>query len=224
MGLSKMIKNKKLFIIGFMLFLLSLVLNFPFPHESPYGEVVLKTLNLPHRSDSGLYFIGIATLTMLIISLFFFAASVNKYRGRVVITVIIIALFAPPLLVSVFQKTLATGIYAVSYEREQSQCQFEMIDETTLKGKCELPFENFSKRDAQFTVEFYDKYLIVDDIQMVSLMNNNAPYTVTLKGRESRMVEIESNIDVSKMEKHIEQGSATFVNIIIKSGEKMRKL
>ncbi len=59
---------------------------------------------------------------------------------------------------------------------------------------------------------------------MVSLMNNNDPYEVKLKGNERKTVKIESNIDVSNMENHIEQGSSTGVNIIIKSGEKIRKL
>ncbi|WP_339217014.1 hypothetical protein [Ornithinibacillus sp. FSL M8-0202] len=55
-------------------------------------------------------------------------------------------------------------------------------------------------------------------------MNNNDPYEVKLKGNERKTVKIESNIDVSNMENHIEQGSSTGVNIIIKSGEKIRKL
>ena len=57
-----------------------------------------------------------------------------------------------------------------------------------------------------------------------SLMNNNAPYEVKLKGNERKTVKIESNIDISNMENHIESGGSTFVNIAIKSGEKVRKL
>ena len=53
---------------------------------------------------------------------------------------------------------------------------------------------------------------------MVSLMNNNVPYEVKLKGNERKMVKRESNIDVSNMENYIESGGSTFVNIIIKSG------
>jgi hypothetical protein len=137
---------------------------------------------------------------------------------------IVIALFAPLMIASSFQKTFATGIYAVSYERDWSNCQFEMVDETTLRGEYELPFESYSRNDVQFTIEFFEKYYFEDDVRMVSLMNNNAPYMVKLKGNERKTVIIESNIDVSNIENHVEQGSSTGVNIIIKFGEKIRKL
>ena len=183
-----------------------------------------SVLNIPVQSVNGLQYVGIASLALLIASLYLFTKSVNKYHGRIVLLAIIIAMFAPSLIASSFQKTFATGIYAVSYERDWSNCRFEMIDETTLRGECELPFENYSRNDVQFTIEFYEKYYFEDDVQMVSLMNNNAPYEVKLKGNERKTVKIESNIDVSNMENHIESGGSTFVNIIIKSGEKVRKL
>ena len=104
-----------------------------------------------------------------------------------------------------------------------SYCQFDMIDAITLHGECELTFENYSSKDAQFSIEFYEEYFFEDDIQMVSLMNNNAPYEVRVKGSERKIVKIESNIDVSNIENHVEHGSSTGVYIIIKSGEKIRK-
>ncbi|CAI9392335.1 hypothetical protein MHI39_01220 [Heyndrickxia sp. FSL K6-6286] len=219
-----MMKSKKMLYLSLILFIASLVLNFPFPHESPYGETVASVLNIPVQSVNGLHYVGIASLALLIASLYFLTKSVEKYHGRVVLVAIVLALFAPSMIASSFQKTFATGIYAVSYERDWSNCQFEMIGETTLRGECELPFENYSRNDVQFTIEFYEKYYFEDDVLMVSLMNNNDPYEVKLKGNERKTVKIESNIDVSNMENHIEQGSSTGVNIIIKSGEKIRKL
>jgi hypothetical protein len=104
-----------------------------------------------------------------------------------------------------------------------SKCSFKMVNETTLHGGCELPLENYSKNDVQFNIEFYEPYK--DDVQVISLMNNNAPYKVRLKGRERKHVKIETNIDVSKMKNHIDSGVVTGeVNIIIKSEGKSRKL
>ena len=219
-----MIKNKKMLYLALILFIASLVLIFPFPHENPYGETVASVLNIPVQSVNGLQYVGIASLALLIASLYFLTKSVNKYHGRVVLLAIIIAMFVPSMIASSFQKTVATGIYAVSYERNWSNCRFVMIDETTLQGECELPFENHNRNDVQFTIEFYEKYYFEDDVQMVSLMNNNAPYEVKLKGNERKTVKIKSEIDVSNIENHIESGSSTGVNIIIKSGEKVRKL
>ena len=59
---------------------------------------------------------------------------------------------------------------------------------------------------------------------MVSLMNNNAPYRVKLRGNGTKRVIIETNIDISKLENQIDGGEATDVNIIIKSGRSSRKL
>ncbi|TCN22301.1 hypothetical protein [Mesobacillus foraminis] len=224
MEVIHIIKNKKILYLAFILFAASMVLNFPFPHESPYGETVISVLNIPVQSINGLQYVGITSLALLIVSLYFLAKSVNKYHGRVVLIAIIIAFAAPSLIVSSFQKTLATGIYAVSYKHEESNCNFEMIDAKTLRGKCELPFDNHSRKDVQFTIEFYEKYLFEDDIRMVSLMNNNADYEVKLKGNESKTLIIESDIDVSNIENHVESGSSTGVNIVIKSKGKVRKL
>ena len=219
-----MLKNEKMFYLALFLFIASLFLIFPFPHESPYGETVASVLNIPVQSVNGLQYVGVISLALLIASLYFLTKSLNKYQGRVVLIAIIIAMFAPSLIASSFQKTLATGIYAVSYERDWSNCRFEMIDETILRGECELPFENYSRNDIQFTIEFYEKYYFEDDVRMVSLMNNNVPYEVRLKGNERKMVKIKSEIDVSNIENHVESGNSTGINIIIKSGEKVRNL
>lgn len=210
--------------LGLILFITSIILNFPFPHESPFGETVASVLNIPIRSVDGFHYVGIASFILFIVSLYFVTKSAEKYHGRIILFSIIIVLIAPPILASSFQKTLATGIYAVSYERDSSSCHFKMINETTLHGESELPFENYSKEDVQFTLEFYNEDFLEDDIRMVSLMNNNSPYEVNLKGNERKTVRIESKIDVSNIEDHVENGSSSYINIIIKSGEKIRNL
>ena len=80
--------------------------------------------------------------------------SENKHYGRVLFIAILVVVFAPMFIVSLFQKTFATGIYAVSYSSEESNCSFEMTGKKTLYGECELSFENHSNNDIQFTVEF----------------------------------------------------------------------
>lgn len=100
--------------------------------------------------------------------------------------------FIPPNIVSGYQKMVATGIYAISYERNESTCHFEMIDKKTLSGTCNLPFENYSEHDVKFNIEFYDKYLFEDEVPMMTLLNHNGPYEVLLQ--------IEAEIDVLQME------------------------
>ena len=219
-----MIKSKKKFYLALILLVITMVFNFPFPHESPYGETIVSVLNIPIRSVNGFHYVGIASFLLFIVGLYLLVNSVEKYNGRLVVVAIIIVLAGPSMIANSFQKTFAKGIYAVSYERDLSRCHFEMINETTLLGECELPFENYSRNDVHFSIEFYEKYYFEDDVQMVSLMNNAAPYEVKLKGHERKTVKIKRNIDVSNMENHIEGGDASSVNIIIKSGEKSRRL
>lgn len=97
-----------------------------------------------------------------------------------------------------------------------------MVDETTIQGKCELPFVNYSENSVQFTIEFYDRFK--DDIEMMTLMNKNGFHEVTLSGREEKVILFETEIDVSKIENHISGGNANGVNIIMKSEKNRRVL
>ncbi|MEC0282831.1 hypothetical protein [Terribacillus saccharophilus] len=219
-----MIKSKKMLWIAILLFIVSAVMNFPFPHAIPYGETVAEVFNFPIRSANGWHYVGIASLTIFIASIFFLTRSLKKYHMRAFLLAILIAIFVPAIILSTYQKTFATGVNAVYYNDEVSNCEFEMISESTLSGECELSFENYSSKDVQFTLEFHEDYYFEDDRPMVALMNNKAPYEVDLSGKEKKIVKLKTEIDVSNMENHIEGGSASGVNVIIKSGEKMRKL
>lgn len=57
----------------------------------------------------------------------------------------------------------------------------------------------------------------------MSAIINDASYEVQLKGKERKRVVVETDIDVSQMEKHIDGGESTYVSIIIKSGDITRK-
>jgi hypothetical protein len=219
-----LIKNRKLIYIAIVPFIISMALNFPFPHKNPYGEAVLTALNIPIQTVNGYYYVGIASLLLLIASLTLLGKSLAKHHVRFQFLAIIIAIFIPPFLASTIQKTVATGIYAISYQSDESNCDSELKNETTMHGVCELFFENYNRGNTQFTVEFYEHYPFEGDLKVLSLMNNEAPYEVTLSGRERKRVIIETDIDVSQMENHVDSAHASEVTIIIKSGEKMRKL
>ncbi len=195
-----------------------MALNFPFPNENSFDakSIMLNiTISTIHE---GFRYIGIASLVLLILGLYFLGKSLGKYHVGFIVIAIIIASILPPFLAKSLQKTFATGIYAINYERDKSDCRFDMTKATTLHGVCILPFENYSKKDVQFTVELHD------ELEMVSHMNKNAHYDVKLSGKESKVVKFETNIDVSKMKNHIDSGQSTDVNIIINSGNRSRKL
>ncbi|MFD2630415.1 hypothetical protein [Oceanobacillus kapialis] len=219
-----MIKSKKLFYSAVILYVISIVLNFPFPHENPYGETISSIVNIPIETVNGLQVVGVITLVILISSLVLLAMSLNKYHVRSVLIAIVISMSLPMMLVTLYQNTLATGVYAISYDQENSHCEFEMVDESTLHGKCELPFENHRGSVNEFTVEFKESYATDRDVPMETLMNQNAPYEVKLDEHDQETITIEADIDVSNMENYIEDGFTRYVSIVIRSGDQIRKL
>jgi hypothetical protein len=210
--------------VAAILFIASMIINFPFPHESPFGEEALTILDIPIRTVNGLYFVGILTLFLFILSLYFLYRSLEKYYLRSIIAAIFISSLSPPILAEAYQKTMAEGIYAVSYQKQESTCSFEMGTEEILHVICGLPFENYSNDDVKFEIEFYDKYLFEDDEKMVSLLNTNAPYEASIRANEGKEVRIETDIDVSEIKNHIISGESSLISIIIKSRDGFRKL
>ncbi|KAB2331944.1 hypothetical protein [Bacillus mesophilum] len=219
-----MIKNKKLLYLAFIPYIISMALNFPFPHERPYGETLLEIFNIPIRSANGFHIMGILSLALLFASFFLLVRSIAKYQGRMVLLAILVAVFAPSMLANAYQQTFADGIYAVSYDREWSNCRFEMIGESTLRGECDLPFENYNSNDVQFTLEFNESFYFEDDIKMESLLNISGPHTVELAGHERKVEKVYAEIDVTEIENHVDSGTSSGVSIVIKSGENMRRL
>ncbi|MGO4890025.1 hypothetical protein ACJ2A9_19950 [Anaerobacillus sp. MEB173] len=63
---------------------------------------------------------GIFSLLLVIVSLFLLSSSLKKYRGRFVLIGFVVIMGGPVFLVSIFQQTVATGIYAISYDRQAS--------------------------------------------------------------------------------------------------------
>ncbi|MBT2692088.1 hypothetical protein J7E32_03655 [Bacillus sp. ISL-55] len=201
-----------------------MALNFPFPHEYPVGQDVFSALNIPLKSINGLHYVGITSLTLLIISLYFLGRSLKMYHNRMVLIAILLAFFLPLELVSAYQKTLASGINAVHYDRENSHCTFEMKNDTTLSASCDLPFENYNNGPVQFNIKFYEKYLFEGETPLLSLMNEGGPYNVILNGKEREIVTIETEIDLSQLEVESMSGEAWEVNVMIKDKGKVRKL
>lgn len=219
-----MIKNKKYLILAIIFFFISMALNFPFPHEYPAGQELSVALGFPLTTMDGLSYIGITGLVLFIISQFFLVKSLEIYHKRMVLIAFVLLFLLPQGMVNAYQKTFATGIYAIEYERGESNYTFEMKDDTTLYAVCHLPFENHSNETVQFNIEFYEKYLFEDDYPMLSLLNEGGPYKVTLQGKERKVITIETEIDLSKLDRGGLSGQGWGINLMIVDGEKVRKL
>ncbi|ODG93957.1 hypothetical protein BED47_01950 [Gottfriedia luciferensis] len=218
-----MLKHKKFFYISIILFLISVAFNFTFPNDETLGAK-FSVNNIPITKETGLNYVGITSILLLIASFYFLSKSFKKFRVRIILIALFISVITPSFLANAYQKTMATDIYAVSYERSKSRCNFEMKNETILHAECELPFKNYRNSDVLFTIDFYNKYPFEDEGAMLSLMKKNAPYKVKLGRNESKVVKIETDIDVSTIKNHVDSGETTEVHMMIISKGKSRKI
>lgn len=190
-----MIRNKLMLFIAAISLAVSFILNFPYPHKFTLGESILQFLNIPIVFMNGFHAVGVATLILLIAGLYLLVKSLNKFKGRIAFISLLIVVFAPALIVSSYQKTFATDIYTI----------------------------NYSNDPVQFTIDFNEKPGF-EDYRMVSLMNINAPYEVSIGANESKQVQIEANINVIHMDNPFQYGYASHVNVTIMSNDKSRRL
>lgn len=219
-----MISNKRTFYLATIITVLMMIINFQYPHAYPFGEMILKKLNIPTKFGGGFHIVGISVLVLLIVSLYLLLQSISKHRIKVVLLYFLILGFTPGIIISLFQSTVASGIYAISYESENSFCEFDMIDQTTLYGKCELPFHNHDNEQVSFTVELQEELIFEDDMPMLSYMNEASLNKVTLDAKETRTIILEQEVDMSDTENHITGGEASHFPIIISDNGKQREL
>jgi len=219
---DEIIRDKSFFYTALVLFIIFMVLNFPFPHQNAYGQVNFIFFDIPIRTEIGIRVIGIVNLLLLVSGLIFLSKSLKKYRIRYILLVLILTPTLPIILVDLYQKTLASGIYAISYEENKSICRIETSDPNTLHGTCEFIFENYSKNDVPFEITFYDQYQFAEDNPVISLMNNEAPYKVLLEGKKRKTIIIET--DIPKKNNYMESGETTIIHLIIEQGKMKRNL
>ncbi|HLR42927.1 MAG TPA: hypothetical protein VK067_06795 [Pseudogracilibacillus sp.] len=219
-----MILNTRKFYLATIIAVFIMIINFPFPHAYPFGEVILQKLNIPTKFGGGFHTIGITVLVLFIVSLYLLLNSICKHRIKAVLLYFLILGFTPWIIVSLFQSTVATGIYAISYEGEDSFCEFDMKDETTLYGKCELPLYNHNNKQVSFTVELQEELAFEDDMPMLSYMNEEPLKQITLDAKEARTIILEQEIDVSNTDEHILSGEASHFPIVVSDNEKQREL
>lgn len=220
---QKIVRNSKKLIIGIGLMVLVMILNFPFPHAEPFVAGNASAMNIPIQDRDGYMYGGLLLLVLFILGVYLLASSLEKYRTRLVFLAIVLYAILPFFLINIYQNTVASGIYAIHYESDSSQCEFEKLDETMMKVQCQLPFENLSEKAVNFDVSFANQVLFEDRFNVIPFINENGPYPVTLQGHESKLVIIKTEVELSKL-KGLSGGTAHQVHIEISEGNNLRRL
>ncbi|WP_096199953.1 hypothetical protein [Bacillus sp. FJAT-45350] len=211
--------HKKRFWLGISIFLISFILIFPFPHHAPLGESIFKLLGIPPYSrmvtETGLHYVGLTSILLLFISLFILNSACHKWNTRIIVGSVVTYFLLPMIIISTYQMTVASSIYALSYERNMSECTYA-TDESKLEKKieCLLPIINNRNKEISFEIELRERKF--EDVPSYSLLNQAGPHIVTLYHREEKVIKLVAVIDISNQENYYYSGTAKGIDIILR--------
>lgn len=217
------VRNYKRLYIAIGIFILVMIVNSPFPHEVPFGSGSIWIMNITIRDLDGFNLVGVFLLMILCVGIYLLATSLETYRVRLVLLGLFLYSTLPLLVINVYQNTLASGIYAIDYDLDTSECKFEQLDDNRMEVICDLPLENLCDNEVDFDIRFSYVPLFEEKQKLVPLMNEDAPYHVSLQGHETNVVRIQTELDAPRLN-GFNGGSSYQIHIEISQDNKMRRL
>lgn len=214
-------KRTAFLITAVLLYVLTMFLIFPFPHQTPFGTQIFKGLGIPAYSnmehEMGFHYVGITAVVFLLISLILFHQLLPKWNGRVVLTCILFFLLGPLGLINVYQTFIASGVHAISYEKEWSECTYELNEaEMVAHIECILALENKGRSDVHFEIELVERFYFSHDAKTYSYLNDLGPHLVELYSKDKKFVRLEGQFNVSNEENYIFSGQSNGIDVIIR--------
>ena len=222
-GNKRIIRNHKRLYVAIGIFILVMIVSSPFPHTVPFSAGSIKIMSIPIRDADSYNLVGVFLLMVLCVGIYLLATSLEKYRVRLVFLGLFLYFVLPLMAINVYQNTFASGIYAIDYDLDTSECKFEQLDDKRMEVICDLPVENLSDNEVNFDIQFFNETLFEEKNKLVPLMNKDAPYHVSLQGHETNVVRIKTVLDVPRLN-GFSGGSSNQIHIEISQGEKMRLL
>ena len=180
-------------------------------------------MSIPITNQDGYLVLGIIGSILLVIALILLVISLNEYRFRTLIIVVLTYTLLPFILITLYQETFASGINAISYDGK-GKCNFSTVSEDLLKGECNLILHNHSNDTLSFELQFLESFHTEFDTRMVSLMNLASPHIITIKANEKKSITISELLDVSNVSNHIDGGSSYRTHLILIDGKIKRTL
>lgn len=208
------VRNFERLYIAIGIFILVMIINSPFPHEVPFSAGNVYIMGIQINGSSGFNFVGLCLIVALCVGVYLLATSLEKYRVRLVFLALVLYFTLPLFTINVYQNTLATGIYAIDYDIDTSDCKFEQLGDKRMDVICNLPLENLSNDEVKFDIRFFNASLLGDQRKLIPLINESGPFEVSLQGHETKMVRIQTEVDISQLNSYSDGGS-THVHIEI---------
>ena len=177
-------------------------------------------MSFPIRNLDGYIWLGVIGSILFIIAMVLLMISITKYHIRTFLIAVIAYAFLPHILITMYQETFASGIYAISYDNNGT-CDFYGVGEDLLTGECIFMLHNRSNQDVTFEVEFLDS-AFMKDIRMDSLMNVAGPYIITIEANRKKSINLKELLNVKDVPNHIEGGSSNNIHIKLIDGKAKR--
>ncbi|WP_233880852.1 hypothetical protein [Virgibacillus halodenitrificans] len=215
-----MIRNKFAVIGAIILFIICMCLFFPFP-DDPLLHATTIFMSIPIMDHDGYIKAGVIGSFLFVVAMVLLMFGLRKFRLRSLIIVIFLYSFLPPILIKVYQETLAEGIFAVSKE-DEGECDFNSINESQLEGECHFTLQNRRNEPVTFEVQLIDSF--IDETRMESLMNEAGPHMLTLEANEKRAIHLKEIIDITGVKDHISQGTSFELHFRLIDGKDERIL
>jgi hypothetical protein len=224
-----MIRERSLLIKGLTFLLAVFILNIPFPNSTPLSHSVFSFLGLPLYGDeetmTGIQYASNAWGIILLLGLFALYKSLNHHRLKLTMLAAFIVISGPGHMVEAMQKTVLPGMYAVSYDVENSNCTYKRNKkETVLTGTCDLSFENHSSKPITFEAALDERSYFKEDTPFLLMMNKPRPHTVTLEPKTYQTVEITSSVKVADFPAKISMSEINGFHVNIYQNGKKRYL
>ncbi|TYS63466.1 hypothetical protein FZC76_19800 [Sutcliffiella horikoshii] len=213
-----MLKSKPALYVSVSMIVIAMIMSFPFELNSPYGPERTSVLSIPKRTVEGTVYVGVITVSILLLGIVFLVIALKEYRARAVIMTVLLFMFGPLMIAEAYQTTFATGIDAISYDKERSTCSYEAKDETTMTAQCELYLQNHSKEDVSFKLTFYEE----EFLKGPQYMNNGGPFDIIVPPKNENPIIVKRVLKLEKEQPF--SGSDSHFNVILEAEGKKRIL
>ncbi|GGJ95590.1 hypothetical protein GCM10007063_17580 [Lentibacillus kapialis] len=151
-------QTRPLVIVGFVSLVLSFLFKWEFIYSEPAIDRLLGSIGLTAWSNdnSGFHYTGIMSIILLIMGLFFLA---KQYSGKMIFVFFLVIILIPTnLFANVYQSSFANGIYALEFQQDGSNCQYDTNDSGIVEGNCKISIVNHSSDVVTFRVSIDSKY------------------------------------------------------------------
>ena len=213
---TPIVKNKFALTGSAILLVICMLLFFPFPTKH-FSDSSVRVLTFPIENQDGIVYIGMLAVALFIVSIILLVMALQKYRGRIILLVLIGYVLLPNILITAYQNTMAHGILAVSYNGD-GNCDFEYRSDAIMHGNCEITLKNHSKEQVSFDLEFMDTSILGDE-RLASLMNYGGPYKITIAPKETKTIHLEETVNVSSVPRQFDTASVSQIELKLIDGK-----